>query len=155
MGDWINLRGSDKKGSDCPVHPMNIGRLSLASSPGIFMCQCEPNTDDYQQSAYSAISIFVQDLEGRLARYQGKCDQLQLQNDELQKQLHQQLDDQEQMITFLKKKGQDQTEAYMDLEEKLAAIIKVGLSHYVGMLCIGYIDAIRVALSVQPAKPFS
>ena len=28
------------------------------------------------------------------------------------------------MITFLKKKGQDQTEAYIDLEEKLAAILK-------------------------------
>ena len=67
----------------------------------------------------------MQDLEGRLSRYQGKCDQLQLKNDELQKQLHQQLEDQEQMITFLKKKGQDQTEAYIDLEEKLAAILKV------------------------------
>ena len=29
------------------------------------------------------------------------------------------------MITFLKKKGQDQTEAFLDLEEKLAAIVKV------------------------------
>ena len=65
------------------------------------------------------------DLEDRLSRYQGKCDTLQLQNDELQKQLRQQLEDQEQMITFLKKKGQDQTEAYIDLEEKLAAILKV------------------------------
>ena len=69
-----------------------------------------------------------QDLEGRLSRYQGKCDQLQLKNDELQKQLHQQLEDQEQMITFLKKKGQDQTEAYIDLEEKLAALMKVSQS---------------------------
>ena len=80
----------------------------------------------------SSCTSIDQDLEGRLSRYQGKCDTLQLQNDELQKQLRQQLEDQEQMITFLKKKGQDQTEAYIDLEEKLAAILKVcALSHYI------------------------
>ena len=70
-----------------------------------------------------------------MGRYQGKCDQLQLQNDELQKQLRQQLEDQEQMITFLKKKGQDQTEAYIDLEEKLAAILKASHCSKTIILC--------------------
>lgn len=41
--------------------------------------------------------IQIKDLEERLARYQAKCDQLQLANDEFQKQLKQQKEDQEQV----------------------------------------------------------
>lgn len=58
------------------------------------------------------------DLEQRLARYQAKCDKLQLSNDQLEGKLSQQLEDQEQVITFLKRKSQEQTELNLDLEEK-------------------------------------
>lgn len=61
----------------------------------------------------------VQDLEKRLTRYQEKCDKLQLDNTDLQKKLYQQLEDQEQMISFLKRKAQDQTERFIDLEDRL------------------------------------
>ena len=64
----------------------------------------------------------VQDLEERLSRYQVKCDRLQLENDDLQKKLKQQLEDQEQMITFLKRKNHEQAQQFMDLEEKLFAL---------------------------------
>ena len=66
--------------------------------------------------------IQIKDLEERLARYQAKCDKLQFSNDELQKQLKQQLEDQEQMILFLKKKNQEQAEQYVDQEERLMAL---------------------------------
>ncbi len=64
----------------------------------------------------------MQDLEDRLSRYQVKCDRLQLENDDLQKKLRQQLEDQEQMITFLKRKSHEQAQQFMDLEEKLFAV---------------------------------
>ena len=70
----------------------------------------------------------TQDLEMRLGRYQEKSDRLQVENSELQKQLKQQLEDQEQMITFLKKKSSEQAESFVDLEEKLAAVQQVNLA---------------------------
>ena len=54
-----------------------------------------------------------------------KCDHLQLQNDGLQLKLKQQLDDQEQMITFLKRKSQEQAEQYNDLEDRAQTVQKV------------------------------
>jgi len=66
--------------------------------------------------------IQIKDLEERLGRYQAKCDKLQLENVELQKQLRQQLEDQEQMIMFLKRKNQEQAEQYIDLDEKLIVL---------------------------------
>ena len=80
---------------------------------------------DVLQPLIVVCCCFIQDLEQRLTRYQTKCDGLQLQNDELQKKLSQQLEDQEQMITFLKKKSQEQTEFFIDLEERLAALQQV------------------------------
>lgn len=65
---------------------------------------------------------FMQDLESRLSRYQVKCDRLQLENNDLEKKLKQQLEDQEQMITFLKRKNHEQAQQFMDLEEKLFAL---------------------------------
>lgn len=61
-------------------------------------------------------------MEERLSRYQVKSDRLQLENEDLQKKLEQQLEDQEQMITFLKRKNQEQAGQFMDLEEKLMAL---------------------------------
>lgn len=61
-------------------------------------------------------------MESRLYRYQVKCDRLQLENDDLEKKLKQQLEDQEQMITFLKRKNHEQAQQFMDLEEKLLAL---------------------------------
>ena len=61
----------------------------------------------------------LQDLEERLSRYQVKCDRLQLKNDDLEKKLRQQLEDQEQMITFLKRKNHEQASQFLDLEERM------------------------------------
>lgn len=66
--------------------------------------------------------IQIRDLEERLGRYQAKCDKLRLENQELQEQLRQQVEDQEQMIAFLKRKNQEQAEQYVDLEEKVMAL---------------------------------
>ena len=68
-----------------------------------------------------------------MARYQTKSDKLQVDNDELQKQLRQQLEDQEERVTFLKKKSSEQAECYNDLEEKLAAVQQVNIV----CVCVG------------------
>ena len=60
-----------------------------------------------------------QDLEVRLSRYQVKSDTLKLKNTDLQKKLEQQLEDQDQIVSFLKRKAQEQIEAFVDLEERL------------------------------------
>lgn len=61
-------------------------------------------------------------MEGRLGRYQVKCDHLKIHNDILQKKLEQQLEDQEQITSYLKRVNQEQTGLCMDLEEKLAFV---------------------------------
>lgn len=57
-----------------------------------------------------------------MSRYQVKCDRLHIENEDLQKKLTQQLEDQEQMITFLKRKNQEQAGMCMDLEEKMLSL---------------------------------
>ena len=52
-------------------------------------------------------------------RYQTKCDKLQAANDDLEKDLRQQLEDKEHIIMLLKKKNMELTEQYMDLEESM------------------------------------
>ena len=79
----------------------------------------EPPTNSLSKEFYM---VQVRDLEDRLSKYQTKCDKLQLSNEELQKQLKQQLEDQEQMTTFLKKKSQQQTEHQLELEEELCTL---------------------------------
>lgn len=81
------------------------------------------NADSLQhRRGHDGVCVCVQDLEERLSRYQVKCDRLQLKNNDLEKKLRQQLEDQEQMITFLKRKNQEQALQFMDLEEKLLAL---------------------------------
>lgn len=66
--------------------------------------------------------IQIRDLEGRLVRYQAKCDKLQSSNEALEKQLQQQLEDQESIITLLKKKIQEQSSQQMELEEAIMVL---------------------------------
>lgn len=61
-----------------------------------------------------------------MGRYQEKSDRLVVENSELQEKLRQQVEDQEQMITFLKQKSSEQAELFVDLEEQLAAVQQVG-----------------------------
>ena len=54
-----------------------------------------------------------------MTRYQTKCDTLTIKNEDLQKQLTQQVEDQEHIISLLKKRMQEQTEACLEMEEEL------------------------------------
>lgn len=94
----------DKKAAGGPPPPEKVAEEPL---------------DDLSKQFYL---IQIRDLEERLGRYQAKCDKLRLENQELQEQLRQQVEDQEQMIAFLKRKNQEQAEQYVDLEEKLMAL---------------------------------
>jgi hypothetical protein len=66
------------------------------------------------------------------------------------------LEDQEQMITFLKRKGQDQTEAYIDLEEKLAAILKASrCSDKSSIIAINFNDSITISIPMMSQGIFA
>ena len=82
----------------------------------------KPIEDPIDDSTREFYLIQIRDLEGRLVRYQAKCDKLQASNDEMEKQLQQQLEDQESIMTLLKKKIQDQSSQYLELEDAMAAL---------------------------------
>ena len=96
-------KGKKDKGAKAPPPPKAI----------------EEPIDDSTREFYL---IQIRDLEGRLVRYQAKCDKLQANNDEMEKQLQQQLEDQESIMTLLKKKIQDQSTLYLELDEAMAAL---------------------------------
>lgn len=66
--------------------------------------------------------IQIKDLEERVARYQQKSDELQLQNEDLQKTLQQQVEIQKDIVLGLRRDLQGQTDKYADLEEKMIAL---------------------------------
>lgn len=59
-------------------------------------------------------------MEQRVTRYQAKCDNLTITNEDLKKKLTQQVEDQEHIISLLKKKMQEQTERCLELEDQLS-----------------------------------
>lgn len=61
-------------------------------------------------------------MEQRVARYQSRCDTLSVSNEDLQKKLTQQLEDQEHIMSLLKKKIQEQSEQCVELDEKLTVL---------------------------------
>ena len=79
----------------------------------------EPPFDDTSKEFYL---IQIRDLEGRVSRYQAKCDKLLESNEDMEKQLQQQMEDQESIMTLLKKKIQEQSAQQLELEEAMTAL---------------------------------
>lgn len=73
--------------------------------------------------------IQIQDLEGRVGRYQERCAALQVSNDELQKKLHQQEEDQGQVIQCLKKEA---SESYTTCNKTLLylSVLQLVVTHH-------------------------
>lgn len=66
--------------------------------------------------------IQINDLEKRLDRYQGKCDQLEIENKDLQKNYEKQTQDKKEIVAFLKKKLEQMGDEVADLQEKLISL---------------------------------
>ena len=66
--------------------------------------------------------IQINDLEKRLERYQNKCDQLEIENADLQKNYEKQTQDKKEIVAFLKKKLEQMGDEVADLQEKLISL---------------------------------
>lgn len=66
--------------------------------------------------------IQINDLEKRLDRYQSKCDQLEIENKDLQKNYEKQTQDKKEIVAFLKKKLEQMGDEVADLQEKLISL---------------------------------
>ncbi len=66
--------------------------------------------------------IQIRDLEARLARYQKKCDELELRNTEFKNNSDQQSMDKKEIVSFLKKQLEQRADEIADLQERLIGL---------------------------------
>lgn len=66
--------------------------------------------------------IQIRDLEDRLARYQRKCDELEIGNQGFQSQYDQQVNDKKEIVSFLKKQLEQRGEELADLQDRLIGL---------------------------------
>lgn len=63
--------------------------------------------------------VQIHDLEERLARYQKKCDELEIGNNGFKSQYEQQVNDKKEIVSFLKKQLEQRGEELADLQDRL------------------------------------
>lgn len=64
----------------------------------------------------------IRDLEQKIARYQDKCDKLELLNKEIQENFDQQAADKKSIVSFLKNEGNKKSNEIMDLQEQVKSL---------------------------------
>ena len=63
--------------------------------------------------------VQIRDLKERLARYQKKCDELEVGNNGFKSQYEQQVNDKKEIVSFLKKQLEQRGEELADLQDRL------------------------------------
>ena len=81
-------------------------------------------TDSLNELSKEFYVVQVRDLEQKLARYQTKCDELELKNKEVDSKFEQQATDKKEIVSFLKKQLEQRADEIADLQERL-----IGLQH--------------------------
>ena len=66
--------------------------------------------------------IQIRDLEARLARYQKKCDEIELRNAEFKDNFDEQALDKKEIVSFLKKQLEQRADDIADLQERLIGL---------------------------------
>lgn len=66
--------------------------------------------------------IQVRDLEQKIARYQERCDKLELRNNDVESMFEQQASDKKEIVSFLKKQLEQRSDEIADLQEKIITI---------------------------------
>ena len=89
------------------------GRKSAASAP---------STEILTELSKEYFLIQIRDLEARLARYQKKCDELELKNDDYKSQYEQQTTDKKEIVSFLKKQLEQRADEIADLQDRLIGL---------------------------------
>ena len=75
--------------------------------------------DQIPSKEYFLVQIPIRDLEERLARYQKKCDELEVGNNGFKSQYEQQVNDKKEIVSFLKKQLEQRGEELADLQDRL------------------------------------
>lgn len=89
------------------------GRKSAASAP---------STEILTELSKEYFLIQIRDLEARLSRYQKKCDELELKNNDYKSQYEQQTTDKKEIVSFLKKQLEQRADEIADLQDRLIGL---------------------------------
>lgn len=89
------------------------GRKSAASAP---------STEVLTELSKEFFLIQIRDLEARLARYQKKCDELELKNEDYKSNYEQQTTDKKEIVSFLKKQLEQRADEIADLQDRLIGL---------------------------------
>lgn len=93
------------------------GRKSAKKTPSAV-----PSSDVLNELSKEYFLIQIRDLEERLARYQKKCDELELANQDYRSQYEQQTTDKKEIVSFLKKQLEQRADEIADLQDRLIGL---------------------------------
>lgn len=93
------------------------GRKSAKKTPS-----AAPSSDILNELSKEYFLIQIRDLEERLARYQKKCDELELANQDYRSQFEQQTTDKKEIVSFLKKQLEQRADEIADLQDRLIGL---------------------------------
>jgi len=79
-------------------------------------------TDVFNEVSKEFYIVQIRDLEQKIARYQQKCDLLELRNKEVENDHGQQASDKKEIVSFLKKQLEQRSDEIGDLQEKLICV---------------------------------
>lgn len=93
------------------------GKKSAKTSPSR-----APSSDVLNELSKEYFLIQIRDLEARLARYQKKCDELELANQDYRSHYEQQTTDKKEIVSFLKKQLEQRADEIADLQDRLIGL---------------------------------
>lgn len=93
------------------------GKRSAKKSPS-----AAPSSDVLNELSKEYFLIQIRDLEERLVRYQKKCDELEIANQDYRSQYEQQTTDKKEIVSFLKKQLEQRADEIADLQDRLIGL---------------------------------
>lgn len=93
------------------------GKRSAKKSPS-----AAPSSDVLNELSKEYFLLQIRDLEGRLVRYQKKCDELEIANQEYRSHYEQQTTDKREIVSFLKKQLEQRADEIADLQDRLIGL---------------------------------
>lgn len=79
-------------------------------------------TDVFNEVSKEFYVVQIRDLEQKIARYQEKCDLLEIRNKEVENEHDQQASDKKEIVSFLKKQLEQRSDEITDLQDRLISI---------------------------------
>lgn len=103
-----------KKSGKKKKNGKNSGKKSTSASP--------TGGEPFNELSKEYFLLQIRDLEERLSRYQKKCDQLELANQDYKSQYEQQTVDKKEIVVFLKKQLEQRADENADFQDRLIGL---------------------------------